>query len=165
MGFEGNLFRKDSWLFKPSWSALLSQKDPEKFKASESSVAMGLASFIFLCQMKELGSANASCHCGRWGVSSCRTVSFGGRTLTGLTPLHAQFKKSQTFEAFLLLSFLLQVLGFCRQICLHKMMGYLLHLSSWGMNSTERICWACGASSVRDIYCQCCRVRGTPREM
>lgn len=54
MGFEESIFRNDSsGSLNPHNQLCLSQKDTERFKASDSSVAMGL------CQMKELGSAKS----------------------------------------------------------------------------------------------------------
>lgn len=58
LGFEGNIFRKDSYgSLNLNNQLCFFQKDTEKFKASYSSVAMGLANFSFRCPMKELGSA------------------------------------------------------------------------------------------------------------
>lgn len=58
LGIEGNIFRKESYgSSNPPNQLCFSQEDTEKFKASDGSVAMGLANLSFLCQMKELGSA------------------------------------------------------------------------------------------------------------
>lgn len=146
LGIEGNIFRKKSYgSLNPPNQLCFSQEGTEKFKASDSSVQWALPTSASFARWRSWVQPNTSCHCRTWSVCSCRTVSFSSSHSHSINSPSCAIKNPKLLELSCFWIFFFRFCSFAgRQSCLHKIMGYLLHLSSWGMNGnrTKSICWA-----------------------